>query len=208
MAVSDRSNNLMYADILAGVILGLDARDGARTEIYATREDQRPYYRINYACGKLFAASNDSIFISGADGHEIISSYQYAPLAVTLRIALFVGGILDVLVFIAVLSALAPHVLRKKIDASLKIILITGCSIAFGGLIASFLIINEMSRQYNNKMFSDLENISRLVTGIVDTETLLSITSPADYDTNRYRSFKESLTAQWVFACSPISTPM
>ncbi|MDR2418725.1 MAG: MFS transporter [Treponema sp.] len=197
-AVSDSGNNLMYADIMAGVVFSLDARDGARKEIYAAWEDQSPYYRINYAYGKLFATSNDNIFIGGADGYEIIGSYRYAPFVVKLRIALFAGGILDVLVFLAVLAVLviaARPLLKKKLNGSLKIILITGTSIAFGGIIASFLILNEMGRQYNNKMFREIENISRVVSTAIDTETLLSLTSPADYDTNEYLRFKESLTA-------------
>jgi predicted MFS family arabinose efflux permease len=191
-AVSDGENNLIYTDILAGAILDIDARDGALTVVHAAAEGQSPYYRINYACGKLFAASNDNIFTGGA---EIITSCRYAPPVQRLRVVLFVSGILNVLVFLAALLIAARPLLKKKLNDSLKIILITGSCIAFGGLIASFLIINETNEQYENKIFNELENISRLVTSIIDTEALLSLTSPADYDTKDYLQFKESLTA-------------
>ncbi|MDR1398840.1 MAG: MFS transporter [Treponema sp.] len=194
-AVSDDKNSLIYTDIMTGVIFSLDTQNHTRAEVHATAEDQSPYYRINYAHGKLFAASNDNIFISSAGEYEIISSYRYAPSVQRLKVALFAGLALNVLVFLAILLIAAMPLLKKKLNGSLKIILITGSSIAFGGLIASFLIINEMNDQYNNKVFSELENISRLVTSIVDTETLLSLTSPADYDTEKYLQFKESMTA-------------
>jgi predicted MFS family arabinose efflux permease len=198
-AVSAGGDTLMYADILAGAIFSLDTRNGERTETYAARADQSPYYRINYAHGKLFAVSNDHIFSDSngkdADGDEIISSYTYTPSDVKLRVALFAAGAVDILLFLAVLARLALFLLKKKPSASLKVILITGISIAFGGLIASFLILNEMTIQYNNKMFREIENISRVVSATIDTGTLLSISSPADYDTETYLRFKESLTA-------------
>jgi predicted MFS family arabinose efflux permease len=194
-AVSAGGDAIIYADILAGAIFSLDTRNGARTEAHAAGEGQSPYYRINYAHGKLFAASNDNIFFEGSEGHAIISSYTYTPSDIRLRIALFAGGALDVLLFLAVLARLALFVLKKKLNNSLKIILITGSSIAFGGVIASFLIINEMNSQYNNKMFREIENISRVVSAAIDADALLSISSPADYDTENYLRFKGSLTA-------------
>jgi predicted MFS family arabinose efflux permease len=194
-AVLDGDGNVIYTDIMASVIFSLDTRSGLRTELHAPGKDQSPYYRINYTGGKLFAASKDNIFFKDADGYEIISYYTYGPFTAKLRTALFVVGILDILVFLAVLLALAPLVLKKKLDASLKKILIIGSSIAFGGFVASFLIINEMTIQYNDKMFREIENISLIVSAHIDTDTLLSISSPADYDTENYLRFKESLSA-------------
>jgi predicted MFS family arabinose efflux permease/outer membrane protein assembly factor BamB len=198
-AVSVDNNTLVYTDILTGAIFSLDTRNGARTKIYAAGDGQSLYYRINYAHGKLFAVSNDNIFINNiasgdSEGYDIIDSYTYTPFTVRLRILLFAGGALDILIFLAVVTRLGLFVLKKKLNTQVKIILITGSSIAFGGIIASFLIINEMNRQYNNKMFREIENISRMVSTSIDSDMLLSISSPADYGTEKYLQFKEFLT--------------
>jgi predicted MFS family arabinose efflux permease len=193
-AVSDGGDTLLYTDILAGVIFSLDTRDGTRTEERAVRSGQSPYYRINYTQGKFFAVSNEATVVKGGEGYATIDSYTYTPFDIGLRIALFAGGALDVLLFLAVLARLARSLLKKKPGDSLKIILVTGSSIAFGGLIASSLILNEMNVQYNDKMFREIENVSQVVASAIDADALLSIASPADYDTENYQQFQGSLT--------------
>jgi predicted MFS family arabinose efflux permease len=76
-------------------------------------------------------------------------------------------------------------------------ILLTGVCIAFGAVIASVLIINRMNQQYSRKTFTDLENISRLITAEIDPSVLTALASPSDYDSAEYLAFKEFLTARF-----------
>jgi predicted MFS family arabinose efflux permease len=98
-------------------------------------------------------------------------------------------------ILIAVLFLFIFSGLKKNLRQSLKTILLTMACVAFEAAIASILIINATNTQYNEKMFQDLENISRLITAVVDPDILSSVSSPADYDNEEYQRFKESLTA-------------
>jgi predicted MFS family arabinose efflux permease len=193
-AISDDRNNIIYADILTSEIVRIGVGDGEQTVLYTAPEAESPYYRINYAAGRFLAASYDNVYAGdGKENYEIISSYTYGPGLVKLKIAVFISGILDICVLFAVLGLFIASGSKKKINPSLKMILLTGACIAFGAIVASVLIINKMNDQYTQKTFNDLENISRLVTAAVDPDTLTAISSPADYDTPEYLRFKESL---------------
>jgi predicted MFS family arabinose efflux permease len=194
-AVSDERNNLIYTDILTGEIIRIDAESEKRTVLYTAPEEESPYYRINYAAGKLFAASYDNIFI-GHDGgaHETAGSYRYTPRFIWPRTILFICGILDLLVLSAGLALLVFAGLKKKMRPSLKMVLLTGSCIAFGAVIASVLIINEMNARYKKNAFASLENISNLTLAAIDSDILTSISSPADYGGKKYLDFKESLS--------------
>jgi predicted MFS family arabinose efflux permease len=193
-AVSDGGGNVIYTDILAGEIVRVNTEDGERSVLYVTPEEESPYYRVNYAWGRILAVSYDNVYSSDAGGgYEVISSYVYSPAAVRLRTAVFICGVLDACVLAAVLVLIILGASKKKISPSLKMILLTGFCIALGAIVASILIINEMNDQYTKRTFDDLENISRLVGAMINFEVLTSISAPADYDSGEYLGFKEFL---------------
>jgi predicted MFS family arabinose efflux permease len=192
-AVSDDGNNIIYTDILTKEIIRIGGED---TEaLYKAGEGESLYYRVNHAWGKLLAASYENIYIGDEGSYEIINSYTYGSGTVRMRTVVFIFGILDICVLLGVAVLFIIILPKKKINPSLRTILVTGACIASGAIIASIFIINRMNEQYNQKTFNDLENISQLITSEIDPGILTSISSPADYDTLDYLRFKESLTA-------------
>jgi predicted MFS family arabinose efflux permease len=195
-AVSDNAGDIIYTDILNSRIMRISTADGRQTPVYTVSEEERSYYRINYSRGMFYAASDENILVSdGGQTHEIISSYTYKPSVIHFRIAVCAAAILDAVLLMAMLILLILSGSKKGLRQSLKTILLTVACVAFEAAIASLLIINATNTQYNEKMFQDLENISRLITTVVDPDMLSSISSPADYDNEEYLHFKESLTA-------------
>ncbi|GMO69826.1 MAG: hypothetical protein Ta2A_18220 [Treponemataceae bacterium] len=199
-AVSDRNNNIIYADILSGEIVMLDKTSGESRILYTTPEDESPYYRINYAGGMLFAASYDEttdiaytpagIDNGGSPDFVKIHAYSYSASGRYIRIALFVLLVLDA--GIALISFVL-FITKLKIDDAVKKILLSAVCIAFGAAIAAVLIIDEMDKRYTEKSFSELENVSRLTAAGVDIDMLTSLTSPSQFDDAEYLELKDAL---------------
>jgi predicted MFS family arabinose efflux permease len=199
-AVSDRENNLIYADILSGEIVLIDTATGASRVLYTA---ESPYYRINYTGGTLFCSPYDEstgvarisseAYLREGFFFDEISSYTYSNFAGYVRIVLFVLLIIDALLLIMTLLALILFLSQQHVGESLRMILFAGICIVFGALMSSLLIINEMNRRYNEKTYNDLENISRLIASSVDTDILSSLSSTVQFDDPDYLRLKDNI---------------
>lgn len=191
--ISDKANNLIYTDILTGEISALNTKTAAKTLLYTTLK-ANPCYRINYDDGTLWGTSGDTILIKHEAGEfETLTAYTYSSPLRLLRILLFAGVILDILTFIWLIFLFIPIVGKIHISILLKRILLIEICIAFGAIIASFGIINEMNDRYNERLYNGLENVSRLIANKIDPNLLKSFVSPGQYNTETYRHFSGSL---------------
>ncbi|MDR2500885.1 MAG: MFS transporter [Treponema sp.] len=192
-AVSDR-HSIIYTDIMNNEIVRIDALSRNRTVLFAAPQEKTPYYRINYKDDTLCAASYDNILMlkEGETG-KMLESCSYPSLVIALRMAWFSLFILAVLVFSGIILTSIRLLARKKLSETFKrIALVTFC-IAFGSILASIIIVDEMNDLYYEKTYNDLENISRLTAMNVDTEIIMSLSVPGEYENERYIRFKEDL---------------
>lgn len=209
-AVSDKNNNIFYADILSGEIIFLDVRTGNETVLYKAKDGEWPYYRINYAGGILFASPYDekgevalftmpSAGASPLQGIQIqkIGTYTYTKDDRVMRSFLFAGFVVAVFLFLFCLFSFLKIIARHSIDAILKTIILVSVCIAFGAVISSVLIVNEMNDRYNEKTYDILENVSRLIAVSVDVELLKDFFDPAQSTGESYLAFKKMIRSQF-----------
>jgi predicted MFS family arabinose efflux permease len=204
--VCDNDNNLIYADILTGEIVLINSDRDNQTVLFVSGEDVSPFYRLNYTNNTLFAAAyfdttagytkDTSYLENGACEFKYLHSYTYSLRTMILKQILFAALVLDAFAVLA-LVFLATRLFRKRMSETLKTILLVGMCIAFGSIISAVLIINEMTKQYHEKAYNDLENISRLMASSLDAEVLDSIESPAQYNSEKYTRFTAKLRAMF-----------
>jgi predicted MFS family arabinose efflux permease len=89
---------------------------------------------------------------------------------------------------------------KIKITETAGRIIAMGLCILIGEAIASFLNISEMTKRYNESIFSNLENVSRLVAAGIDTKILGTISSPTQYDSEEYLQLKDSVKSLFAQA--------
>jgi hypothetical protein len=196
-------DNLVYADILKGEIV-LTRNDGEQTLLYSSPPEKSAYYRINHNGDFLFASPYDqttgiAIFKDGESSEfEIVEGYSYSEDGKTLRILLFAGSLLDILLLVVFLVLLALRLSKISVGGYVKTMILAGGCIAFGAVISSLLIINEMSQRYNEKTYDGLENVSRLIAASVDIGFPESINSPSQAEDADYLNFKSALQTQFA----------
>ncbi|MDR1507421.1 MAG: MFS transporter [Treponema sp.] len=192
--VSDDNGNLVYADIATSEIISIAMATGESSVLFTAPPDESAYYRVNYVNGVLFAASYDNVFMVDAAGEsKPVYSYFIPSSELLRRTVLFAAVVFDVLVLVFLLVFLVLFLLQKKVTSTLKVILISGISIALGAIIASLLIINEMTSRYDENTYTHLENISRIMAATIDSAALSSVSFPAQYDGNEYLDLATSL---------------
>ncbi|MDR1902736.1 MAG: MFS transporter [Treponema sp.] len=193
MVISDNRGNLIYTDILNSQIVAINGSGGLHTPLFTSPEGYA-YFYIDYYDGTFYAATDDHILIRRENGpFERVDSYSYGQEAIILRWALFLAGILDVLILLGLLVSLVRFIVKRKFSETAKSIIVMGLCISAGAILASFLIVNEMTKRYNESIFANLENVSRLIAATIDTNILTSIDSPAQYDDAEYLKLKDSL---------------
>jgi hypothetical protein len=207
-AVSDKDNNLLYAEILSGKIMFLDTSTGNETVLYASPGEEGPYYHVNYSNGILFAAPYEekgkAALFTGIDTNpnnpqtRKIGASLYSERDRLLRLLCFIGCILAVISLIVCVCSLWGIVTKPRIHGILKMALLNGICITFGAVISSVLIVNEMNERYNEKTYDSLENVSRLIAATVDTDLLQSFTDPAQSASEDYLTFKKLIRSQFL----------
>jgi hypothetical protein len=194
---------IIYADILAREIAKINIKTGEQTLLYRTPPKEWAYYRINYAGGILFASPYDqmtavALFSDIRDPMpevKKINGYSYSKDDRMLRIILFVGALLDI---VLLLTLLILNFSRISISGRIKSIILAGVCIAFGAVISSLLITNEMTERYNDKTYEGLENVARLTAASIDERLLAGITSPLQSESEEFIEFKNVLQAQFA----------
>ncbi|MDR2210712.1 MAG: MFS transporter [Spirochaetaceae bacterium] len=191
--VSDHGNNLIFTDIVKNEIASINVSNGVRSTI-ASFPKEHPCYRINYNGISIFAASGDGVFIKDAgSGERIINSYFYSNFLWGIRLLLLSSMVLEGILFLALLFMLFRMLSIRQSSKTMYTLVQISVFILFGSIISTILIVNEMSRRYEENAFTGLENISRLMANKVDTDVLNSLSSPVQYETGMYLDLKESL---------------
>jgi predicted MFS family arabinose efflux permease len=192
-AVSGNRGSLIYTDILANKIVSVDIQDNRETILFTP--ETAPYYRINYEASIFFAVSRDNILAGDGTGNnmETISSYSYHWSLKNLRIILFAGFVLDLLLGIALLILFLRFLINRGMPKTLRLVLTIVICVSFGLVLSSVLIINEMGARNNENSLTNLENVSRLIAASVDADALKFFSSPAQYDGETYRLFRDGL---------------
>jgi predicted MFS family arabinose efflux permease len=192
-AASDNDDNIIYADIVSGEIIFIDTATDERTVLFASPEG-RAYSYVNYANQTFFATSDDDIFIMDESGEfETITFYIYPSSLVTFRTILFALCLLAALVFIVLILTFVFMLSEARLGESLKRILLVGGCVAFGAAISSVIIINQMNERYYENTYTDLENVSRLMADTIDIDTITSISSSTQYESEEYRRLSNTL---------------
>ncbi|MDR2634092.1 MAG: MFS transporter [Treponema sp.] len=192
MAISDDSHRLIYTDMARGEILLIDT--AGDTSLQRALPGTAPYTALNYRNESLFAARADHLLIkTPRGGWEILEEYRYSSGDRFKRISLFVLALAALLLGLYLGFLSIRYVARKQLSFALKISLLSGIGVVLGGGIAASLLIHYMHRQYNENTFLDLENISRLSAGSVDLQTLISISSAGDFESEAYRRLDRGL---------------
>jgi DHA1 family putative efflux transporter-like MFS transporter len=204
--VSDNYNNLVYTDILTGNIVLINPEQNRQAVLFAAGENESPFYRLAYINNTLFAvdffginaayAKDTSYLQSGVCEFKYFHSYAYSLQTTILKKILFAVLAADVLAVLAFIAFIIRF-FRRNISDKLKTIFLVGICIAFGSIISAVLIINEMTKQYQEKAYSDLENISRLMAASLDADFLDNIVSPAQYNSEAYTRFASRLRAMF-----------
>jgi hypothetical protein len=208
-AVSDSGGNIIYTDILNEQIVYVNTKTETRKIIYNAPNDSGNFYRINYAFGILYASPKDAIssvalFSHLAEGQytfEQIVSYSYPKNMHILRIALFCCFFLDILLLLLLLISFILFLfvyLKIRIGKSFGSIMLAAACIAFGAVISSVLIINEMNQRYNEKTYDALENISRLIAASIDAEVIDNLELPSQSESVEYLEFKRKIQERFT----------
>jgi hypothetical protein len=193
MVISADRGNLIYTEILNSQITAINGPNGAHTPLF-TSPDGSSYFYIDYHDGTFYAAAYDHILIRRGNGSfERVDSYSYGQGAIILRWALFLAGILDALILLGLLVFLVRFIAARKFTKTAKRIINMGLCIFIGAILASFLIVDEMTKRYNESIFANLENVSRLIAATIDGDILTSIESPSQYDSGEYLELRNSL---------------
>jgi predicted MFS family arabinose efflux permease len=186
-AVTDDNNNIIYADVASGELVSFNPATGEWVTIYSKPEGS-PFAYINYVNKTLLAVSdNDLLIRENNEKARIINSYAYTSNMVHYRIIIFVLGIFGILLFLFLLTAAIIGFSRITISETIKRIFVVGLCVAFGAVISSFIIINKMNERYYENIYTDLENVSRLIASSIDVNEISSITSPIQYESEEYR---------------------
>jgi predicted MFS family arabinose efflux permease len=197
-AVYDGRNGIIYSDIMKSELVRFDMEDKTRATLFTAPPGASAYYRINYANGRLLAASYDNILVLDDTGEEkTVDSYTYFSSGVVLRAVWFALFILAVLMLLGTLTAIIVFIIKKKLGGTFKRIILVSFCIAFGAIIASILIINEMKKLFYARIYNDLQNISRLIAVTIDTDTITSLSAPGEYEDEAYLRLKKKLKAQF-----------
>jgi hypothetical protein len=193
------ADSVIYADIISGEVVSVDVITNEKTVLYRSLPGESPYYRIGYTKGTLFAASYDretgAAFFGNAGKDQIqkIKDYSYSRENKILLAVLFACSIVDVVLLIVSLVSVVITLSRIHTSGSIKTAILAGMCIAFGAVVSSILIINEMNGRYMDKTYDGLENISRLIAASIDSELLSSIASPVQSEDTEYLQFKKNL---------------
>jgi predicted MFS family arabinose efflux permease len=196
MAVSDGDDNILYTDVISGAIVFIDTASGERSVLFTAQErsEGSPYYCINYTRDIFFATSEDQVLVVDKNGAPvIIDAYAYSQPSLYLRTGLFAGGIAGVIAALILLVSFINFLSRRQFSETFKRIVLVGLCITFGTGLSSILIINEMNERYYESTYNDLENISRLLSTVIDTKVLTSINSPAQYNSEEFRRLSGAL---------------
>jgi predicted MFS family arabinose efflux permease len=192
-AVSDNNNNIIYADTGIGALVFLDTATGERSLLFS-REEGSSYAYINYVNNTLLAASDDDLLIRNGSGEfKILSSYNYSPSAMKFRMTLFILCLLDALALLVLIAGSVFLLSKITISGNLKRILLVGTCVAFGAASSSVLIINAMNDRYYKNIYTDLENVSRLVAESIDINIFTSITASSQYEKKEYLDTSDTL---------------
>jgi hypothetical protein len=193
------ADSVIYADIISGEIVSVDVSTNEKTVLYRSLPEESPYYRIGYTKGILFAAPYDrgtgAAFFgnTGKDQVQKIKSYSYSKENKILTAVLFACSIVDIILLLVSVISVVIMLSRIRTSGSIKTIILVGMCIAFGAVVSSMLIINEMNNRYMDKTYDGLENISRLIAASVDSGLLSSIGSPAQSEDPEYLCVKKNL---------------
>ncbi|MDR1218489.1 MAG: MFS transporter [Treponema sp.] len=194
---SDENDNLIYTDILNNEIVFINVSTYEQRTLFTAPSGESPYYRIAHgeSGGNSFlAASYDNIVIMNETGKtEIINSYSFSSTDRRLFVLLFLHLTLDILAFVVSAVSAAVLLFKKNKDSTFKRIIWAAFCITFGAVLASILIINEMNVRYYERIYSNLENISRLTAINLDTDIVTSLSQPSDYENEAYAALKNSL---------------
>ena len=197
-AVYDGRSSIIYSDIMNSEIVQFDLEDKTRTTLFTAPSDASAYYRINYANGKLLAASYDNILVLDAAGaKKTADTYTYSSSGRVLRAIWFALFILALLSLFGVLATMVIFIIKKKPGGTFKRIILVSFCISFGAIIASILIINEMKKLYYGRIYNDLQNISRLMAVTIDIDTITSLSAPGEYEDETYLRLKKKLKAHF-----------
>jgi predicted MFS family arabinose efflux permease len=196
-AVSDSRNSIIYSDLTSREIVRLDTASRTRISLFTAPPEESPYYRINYKQGILFAASYDNMLVLNEWKTEIrgsiFHSYSYSFFGNAVRLLWFILFVLGILGFFSILIGGVLLLRRKKPGVIFIRIMLITFGVAMGAAISSILIIDEMNKQYYEQVYSELENISRLMAMTIDTEVLTSLKVPSQYDDETYIRLKEDM---------------
>ncbi|GMO41928.1 MAG: hypothetical protein Ta2F_17940 [Termitinemataceae bacterium] len=193
--VSDEDNNLIYTDIFNGTIVSINTYYDTKTILKQINEDESAYYRLNYKNKKIYAASADNTLVLDSLNGEnlLIDTYTYKDSTRNFKCFLFTALILDFIAALFLIACIFIFISKKHTSHSFKLILAVGFSITAGASLASFFIISEMNKTYNQNVFKDLENISRLISPVVDTDIIKSLQVPSDYNNPDFIEQKEKI---------------
>jgi predicted MFS family arabinose efflux permease len=191
--ISDNNNNLISNDINTNQIVLIDTAAGEQTVLYEKKGSL--YYYLNYVDETLFAVSqDDDILIMDRDGNfESLNSFTYPSGILRFRIILFVVCLIDVLAVLIFILACVYLLSKVRISGYVKRILLVVLCVAFGAGISSFFIINEMNARYFENIYTDLENVSRLIADNIDADVLDSLVSSAQIEDPEYKRLSNDI---------------
>lgn len=194
-AVSGK-DGIMYADILSGEIVLVDIQTGESALLYKPFEGTA-YCRLNYSGGILFAAP-----VNGASGIarffpggkvEIIGEYSYSRNWQIKYNLLFAACLLDMALLFLLVFLLIRLFFRYCSNKRIRHLVLSGICMIFGAILATTLIVNEMSTRYEENILTGLENVSHIIAAEIDGDIMSSLWFPAQYDGETYRTFQKSL---------------
>jgi hypothetical protein len=187
-------DTLIYTDLHTAEIVCLDTKTGKPQVLFTTSPDH-PYYVLSTTEDLLFAASfADNLLIRNKEGRfETLETYYYAPWFTFKQKVLFVLCLLDIPPFLLTLAALLRGLVKLRWTKTSTLIFTLGIGITFGAGIATVLIIDKMQEQYNESIFSGLENISRFMANKIDLTLLDSLAFPRDYENEAYQALRGQL---------------
>ncbi|GMO52077.1 MAG: hypothetical protein Ta2G_09900 [Termitinemataceae bacterium] len=194
MAISDSQNNIVYSDTLSGEIVKLNTITDERSVVIPVEKDIL-YYEINYINGTIYTAPNTEYILMRNDSGltNIFDSYTFSSHSILIHWLLYICFIIDaaaLLIFVITLIALLRNV--KVTDVFKQILMATIC-ISLGAAVAVILIVRDMNVRIEESNYSNLENISRVMASVIDTDVLKEINSASAWDSEEYKTMHQDI---------------
>ncbi|GHT48654.1 hypothetical protein FACS1894102_2120 [Spirochaetia bacterium] len=194
MAVSDINNDIIFSDVLTCQIVKINTVTNEREVFYKSQDGYR-FEEINYTNGTVYTTpSNKYVLILDENGTaERIDSYKFSVATIIIRCLLLITVLADILASLLLIINIILYLIPRTQSKTAKQMKLALLSILVGSSVAGSLIVHDSTGRLSRIIYSNLENISRMISSTIDTDILKDIDGPGHWDTESYQALRNNI---------------